>query len=124
MPDDRIGIQLGHPGRADHDRRCAGFTRVPAVRDAGARAFRGRSCDHPDAPLHLVDDRLQYPATFSVVEPCDLAGDAERRHAVHARADEEVDDFPEAELIKIAVRLKRRGQDGINAFELQGGFLY
>ena len=120
MTDDRLRIQLRHSRRADHDGGRAGVARVPAVRDARARPFCRRSRDDADAAFDLIDHHLEHPATLVVVQARDLTGHPEGGDAVDARRDEQVDDPPEAQLIEIAVRLKRRRQNGIDAFELQG----
>src|SRR5689334_23124983 len=92
---------------------------MTAMGDTRSRAFSGRASDNADASLHLIDDNLEYPPPLHVVESRHLTGDAERGDAIDAGADEEIDDVPETQLIKIAARVKRSGQDRINTFELQ-----
>ena len=110
VPHDGVGVQLRHARRADHHRRRAGLLGLPAVADAGARAFGRRAGDHADAPVDLLDDDLEHPRALAVVEPRHLAGHAERRDAVDAGVDEQVDDPPQAGLVDVAVAVNGVGR--------------
>ena len=92
--------------------------RVPAVSDAGSRPLRGGAGHDADPSVDLLDHDLEHLPAFAFVEPRHLAGYPERRHAVDARRNEEVHHAPEARLVEVAVGLKGRGEDGIDAFEL------
>ena len=119
MTHDRVRVELRHPRRAHHDGRRADVERLPAVGDAGARPLGRRARDDADASVDLLDDDLEDPAALGVVEPRDLARHAERGHAVHAGADEQIHDASKARFVHIAVRLEGSREDGVDAFELQ-----
>jgi hypothetical protein len=61
--------------------------------------------------VHLIDNGVQHAPALVVIEPRDLAGDPERRHAIDARLDEQIDDTPQAVFVNIPVGSERGGKD-------------
>ena len=113
-----VRVQLRHARRADHHGRRPGLFRVPAVVDARPGAFGGRARHDADPAGHLAGHDLEHAAALRVVETRHFAGDAKRRHAVDARADEQIDHTPQAGIVQIASRRERRGEHRVYAFEL------
>jgi hypothetical protein len=59
----------------------------------------------------VFDDDLEDAPPLPIVKPRHLAGDAERRHAADADADEEVDDTTKTIRVQISVGMKRGGEN-------------
>jgi hypothetical protein len=70
--------------------------------------------------LAAVDDDLEHALTFVVVQTRDLARHAQCRESVHARADEQIDDTPQAWFVDLAVRIERGGKNRIDALKCRG----
>ena len=121
VPDHRLGIQLRHPGRADHHGRRADLTSVPAVTDARARPLGGGSGHNTDPPVDVFNDNLEHASPLAVVKAGNLTSDAQCGHAVDTRTYEQIDDATETRLVDVPIRLKWSREDRINAFELQEG---
>ena len=71
-----------------------------------------------DAAGDLADDDLEHVLPLVLVEPRDLAGHAERGHAVDACVDEQVDHPPQAVVVDVPGGRERRRQNGIHPVEL------
>jgi hypothetical protein len=67
----------------------------------------------------MLHHDVEHAPALVIVEPRDLARDAERRDAVDSCRYEKVDDLPEARLIEVAIGVERRRKNGIHTFELQ-----
>ena len=115
--DDGRGVQLRHARRAHHHRGRAEVLRLAGVADAGARALGGRARDDRHAAGGLVDDDFEDFRALVLLEPGDLAGDAEGRQSVGALIDKEVDDPALAGLVEIPGVGKCRRDNGIDALE-------
>ena len=68
-------------------------------------------------PSTCAHDRLDHERALAFVQPRDFARHAERRHAVHAGPDNQIDDALQALDVDVAAAAKRRRQHGIHAFK-------
>jgi hypothetical protein len=92
---------------------------MPAVLDTHSRPFGGGPRDHADAATHVVHHDLEHAPPLAVVETRYLAGDPQRRDAIDAGSDEQVDDPTKTLFVNIAIGLEGSRENGIHAFELQ-----
>jgi hypothetical protein len=117
MREDGVGVQLRHARRAHHDRGGAERLRLARIGYAGARAVGRRARHDRHASVGLFHDELEHGRAFVLLEPRDFAGHAERRQAVRALVNEEVDHLTLAAGIEIPGVRKCRGDNGIDALE-------